>query len=70
MSRNMRPSQSSATVASKSGGIPNFAQQKAAVTSRDAYQQELDRQILRGSGTNELLGINPPRDLAFKVIPA
>jgi hypothetical protein len=33
MSRNMRPSQSSATVASTSGAIPSFAQQKAAVTA-------------------------------------
>ena len=33
MSKNMRPSQSSATVVSRSGAIPNFAQQNAAVTA-------------------------------------
>jgi hypothetical protein len=33
ISRNMRPSQSSATVASSSGTSPNFAQQNAAVTA-------------------------------------
>jgi hypothetical protein len=33
MSKNMRPSQSSATVVSTSGTIPNFAQQNAAVTA-------------------------------------
>ncbi len=33
ISRNMRPSQSSATVVSRSGTNPSFAQQKAAVTA-------------------------------------
>jgi hypothetical protein len=33
ISRNMRPSQSSATVESSSGTSPNFAQQNAAVTA-------------------------------------
>ena len=33
MSMNMRPSQSSATEASRSGAIPSLAQQNAAVTA-------------------------------------
>jgi hypothetical protein len=33
MSMNMRPSQSSATEARRSGAMPSFAQQKAAVTA-------------------------------------
>ena len=33
ISRNMRPSQSSATVVSRSGAIESFAQQNAAVTA-------------------------------------
>ena len=33
ISRNMRPSQSSATVVSRAGAAPSFAQQNAAVTA-------------------------------------